>query len=98
MSDYAKHKGPWLPGMMVIDHGLSRRGRVHSVICRGPVNPDFLICISSGSLGSTTLLHGIANWSVGVGPWLSADLSDESTRRLIASLAADQMDHLENVK
>ena len=87
MSDYVKHKGPWLPGMMVIDHGRSRRGRVHSFLTGS--SGDFLVCISSGALGSTTLLHGIASWSVEVGPWLSADISDETTRRLMDSLKAD---------
>jgi len=77
VSDYVKHKGPWMPGMMVIDHGRSRRGRVWKVLDGDPL---VLVCHSAGN-GT--------RWNVLVGPWLSADISDETTRRLMDSLKAD---------
>jgi len=88
MSDYVKHKGPWLPGMMVVDHGTSRRGRVWefqespSAVRRWPGHGtgDELVCRSP---------HSEVKWNVEVGPWLSADISDETTLRLIGSLRAD---------
>ena len=86
MSDYVKHEGPWLPGMMVIDHGRSRRGRVWKVLDGG--DPLVLVCHSDRTISFSLLVNG-TRWNVLVGPWLSADISDETTRRLIGSLMAD---------
>ena len=81
MSDLVKHRGPWLPGMMVVDRGRSRRGRVHSVLKLGsPTDMSLLICHSASDA---------RKWTVEVGCDEYADLSDESTRRLMDSLKAD---------